>query len=589
MSRFTVLIPVLIILVSAGIALACTTTTTTPTPVPSPTISSTNTLASTQTQAPHPTATATPAPTLTPSATDTALDVDLNIDSPWRDVIVGLSDEELECLRTKVGSELFEDTLNLTFQEVLTERNEVYTEMFGCMPRDTAIETIIDSNYAWLYPDPNDDAKQCARKAFNDIDIVKYMAGAASLFDAEYDARLAYLIVHDRIEPCQYVTSYDFTEVAPYSEVLWHHPDNLAIPRLILDGTVYVESAEGDLYALDAATGTIKWSQDIDGDEDPVIAIKLTSSDGVLYALTHFDNLYAIDMESGALLWDYSSYEEIDFTPVVYDGVVYFWEDHTVLHAIDASTGESLWQYDSHCWQSQSPAVQDGMIYTDFCDEELYVIDASNGKPVPYIDKPVWKHETTYMNSNSRTSLLTDGLRYSLYRDEIFAYNQITGEEIWGYEIDYHSFQLAQIVDGIIYQWSQGDAPVYALSASNGELVWEYQTSAWNSELAVVNGIAYLTTQDGRIHALQGTTGELLWEFSTLSLGELNSSQITPIVSDGVVYIASNHSRLYALDALNGELLWYSLLRGTVIDDIIVADGVVYTAQYEGVYAFKGP
>lgn len=545
MFRFTTLTSALLVSVSAGIVLTCTTTT--PTPVPSPTISSTNTPAPIQTQAPAPTATATPAPMLTPSATATALDVDLNIDSPWRDVIVGLSDEELECLRTKVGSELFEDALNLTFQEVLTERNEVYTEMFGCMPRDTAIETIIDSSYAWLYPDPNDDAKQCARKAFNDIDIVKYMGGSASLFDAEYEARLAYLIVHDRIEPCQYVTSYDFTEVAPNPEVLWHHPDNLAIPRLILDGTVYVESAEGDLYALDATTGNIKWSQNIDGDEDPVIAIKLTSSDGVLYALTHFDNLYAIDMESGALLWDYSSYEEIDFTPVVYDGVVYFWEDHTVLHAIDASTGESLWQYDSHCWQSQPPVVEEGMIYADFCADELYVIDASNGKPVPNSAETT---DTTYTDSTSHSGLL---------------------------------------VDGIIYQWSQGDAPVYALSASNGELVWEYQTSAWNSELAVVNGIAYLTTQDGRIHALQSTTGELLWEFSTLSLGELNSSQITPIVSDGVVYIASNHSRLYALDALNGELLWYSLLRGTVIDDIVVADGVVYTAQYEGVYAFKGP
>ena len=72
-----------------------------------------------------------------------------------------------------------------------------------------------------------------------------------------------------------------------------------------------------------------------------------------------------------------------------------------------------------------------------------------------------------------------------------------------------------------------------------------------NSSPAVVNGVVYFGSNDGKVYAVNASTGALLWSYRTA--GFAGSS---PAVANGVVYVGSWDCKVYALNASTGALLW---------------------------------
>jgi outer membrane protein assembly factor BamB len=123
-------------------------------------------------------------------------------------------------------------------------------------------------------------------------------------------------------------------------------------PALDHTGTLYIGSFDSNLYALNAATGVLKWkfatgdhiysSPALDEDaQGHLRAIYVGSTDGQLYALS----------PSGHLLWSYDTGDVIRSSPVVGfapDGVhkiVYVGAGNGTLYAINASDGTRRWSF----------------------------------------------------------------------------------------------------------------------------------------------------------------------------------------------------------------------------------------------------
>ena len=86
-------------------------------------------------------------------------------------------------------------------------------------------------------------------------------------------------------------------------------------------------------------------------------------------------------------------------------------------------------------------------------------------------------------------------------------------------------------------------------SANVGTLVknWSYATgNVIESSPTIVNGVLYITSEDGHLYALNSTTGTLLWSNGGLMYGGAAAS---PAVANGVVYFAQNARGVYALNA----------------------------------------
>ena len=97
----------------------------------------------------------------------------------------------------------------------------------------------------------------------------------------------------------------------------------------VAGGVVYVGSMDDKLYALDAVTGTHKWSYATGGYiySSPAVA------NGVVYVGSWDGGLYALDAVTGALKWSYFTRRGvIQSSPAVANGVVYIGstDDHNV-------------------------------------------------------------------------------------------------------------------------------------------------------------------------------------------------------------------------------------------------------------------
>ena len=80
---------------------------------------------------------------------------------------------------------------------------------------------------------------------------------------------------------------------------------------------------------------------------------------------------------------------------------------------------------------------------------------------------------------------------------------------------------------------------------------WSFATgNGVISSPAVVNGVAYFGSYDGKVYAFNGATGAELWSFDTT--GGIDSS---PAVAGGVVYVGS-YFGVYAIKAATGTKLW---------------------------------
>lgn len=126
-------------------------------------------------------------------------------------------------------------------------------------------------------------------------------------------------------------------------------------PSIGSDGTVYASSFDGQLYALDPATGLQKWTYMtgdhiyagtalIDDRQGITQRIILASTDGSVYCLN----------PSGALLWRYDTGDAIRSSPAVGEApdgeqrqIVYVGSSDGKLYAINADNGKRRWSFDT--------------------------------------------------------------------------------------------------------------------------------------------------------------------------------------------------------------------------------------------------
>ncbi len=148
---------------------------------------------------------------------------------------------------------------------------------------------------------------------------------------------------------------------------------------MVVDGTVYVGSTDGNVYALNAETGAVVWTFQTEGRIRTTPAV----ADGTLYAGSWDGHLYAIDIQSGTEKWQFDmahKYIKINSSPIVADGVVFAGGRDQNMYGINASTGEKIWSfYYSKEWVESTPALAEGMIFVgSSMDYRLYALDTSD-------------------------------------------------------------------------------------------------------------------------------------------------------------------------------------------------------------------
>ncbi|MDI1454252.1 PQQ-binding-like beta-propeller repeat protein [Streptomyces sp. ATE26] len=331
--------------------------------------------------------------------------------------------------------------------------------------------------------------------------------------------------------------------------------DDFLSSPVLADGSVYIASSGGRVFALDAATGTTRWTYitrgRVDCGSSPVVA------DGTVYIGSDHGLVYALDVATGTEQWTYATHDDRFSSPTVVGGAVYVGSDERKVYALDAATGTERWVQTMRGRVSSSPAVADGSVFFSSSDGRVYALNAITGTVR-------WIHRADAYESSSPA--VADGSIYFSSGDGLFyALDASTGAERWTHPVDSASSSSPAIVDGTVYVGCLGDRLLYALDATTGAKQWVitshddsrtpeddgdaivYDDDVLSSPV-VVKGIVYITSHDGKkLHALDAVTGDEQWAHASRD-GLLNA----PAVADGTVYITGEGGRVYSLDAATG-------------------------------------
>lgn len=190
----------------------------------------------------------------------------------------------------------------------------------------------------------------------------------------------------------------------------------------IVEGTVYVGSGDGNVYALDAASGALRWKFRTGN----VVHASPAIAEGVVYIGSWDSYFYAIDAKSGQERWRFKTGDDheianqvgIQSSAMIANGVVYFGCRDSNLYALDAGSGAKRWAYSNKgSWVISTPIAKDGTLYFATSDSGLFhAVDAKTGALKyslsfhhwPMFSSPAIAGRNLYIGSHAGTLVAID-------------------------------------------------------------------------------------------------------------------------------------------------------------------------------------
>lgn len=329
-------------------------------------------------------------------------------------------------------------------------------------------------------------------------------------------------------------------------------------------GLVYFSSVDGKVYAVDAASGTEKWSFTTQGERrftapgihgaiprtermpDPfdVFLSSPTIVDGVLYIGSGDQHVYALDAATGALKWRFATGDVVHASPAVANGMVIVGSWDANVYAIDAQTGHERWRYvtgkDTAIYNqvgiASSAAVAGGMVFVGGRDGHFHVVDLATGALK-------WKHNNrggwTIASPAVRDGVVyfptSDGTRFK-------ALDAATGTVRFDLENKAVSFSSPAIAGNTVY-YGTSDGFVHAVDLRTGKAVAQFQTDGSKANLAPWQDSTG-RFQSGRMYPDRTLDGMMIGMRTMFTVGSVLSS---PAIVDGVLYVGSTDGHVYAL------------------------------------------
>lgn len=160
-------------------------------------------------------------------------------------------------------------------------------------------------------------------------------------------------------------------------------PDNptfnhRAATPLLHEGTLYVGSADGGLYAVDPATGTVRWRYDAGA---PVYGGARPHGPDALLFGTMDGSVIRLDLRTRHETLRVRTGGGVVTTPVVAGDRLVVGSRDYLLHAFDLQ-GNPAWKYSYwFSWIESTPALQDGLLYLGGSDyARVSAIDPATGR-----------------------------------------------------------------------------------------------------------------------------------------------------------------------------------------------------------------
>jgi len=287
----------------------------------------------------------------------------------------------------------------------------------------------------------------------------------------------------------------------------------------VAKGLVLFAKRNGALVALDAAKGTPRWSVSTGaalpfpwGREgwDFYISSPTIAGDLAIFAAAD-GNVYALETATGKERWRHSTGTLIRSSPAVAQGYVVVGGADGYVYALDLADGKRRWRgetegatldsekegFDRKTIQG-SPAIAGGKVYVGSRDAHLYAFDLKTGKQLWRAGKPAPWVVTSPVVWGGRIYFGSSDGQY------VAAVDPDSGKRVWLVRTPDNVIASPVLADSILYV-ADMSGNLFALDAATGAERWRTSVGARVfSTPALTDGALYLGADDGAVYAIRG-------------------------------------------------------------------------------------
>jgi len=377
----------------------------------------------------------------------------------------------------------------------------------------------------------------------------------------------------------------------------------VASSPIVADGTLFIGSNDGNVYALDVATGAQRWKTKTGGR----VASSAAVANGRVFIESYDSQLYALDAATGDVRWKFKTDGERRFTakhlhgaepaaelmadpfdfylssPAVQNGVVYFGSGDGNIYAVDAAAGTLEWKFKTGDVVHASPTLAGGTLFIGSWDSYFYALDAASGREK-------WRFKTgedhTIYNQVGiqSSAVVANGVVYFGCRDsKLYALDASTGKERWSFSNKGSWVIATPIVSGGTLYFSTSDSGMFhAVEAASGKPIYSLKFT-WPSfsSPTIAHDVLYIGTHAGKLLAVDLKARKPAWEFVTDGVRENGARYIKP---DGTPNYEAAFGRFFHDDMVIGVDRMMSI--GAVLSSpVVVGDMVLFGSMDGNVYA----
>ncbi len=346
-------------------------------------------------------------------------------------------------------------------------------------------------------------------------------------------------------------------------------------PTVGADGTIYVGSDDGHLYAINPGDGTQKWKYPASGSIGAVRSQPAIGNGGVIYFGSDDGKLYAVS-PAGTLINSFAiatdDAEPVHSPVIGAGGKVYVGSDNSKFYGFDSTLTTKEWEFTaagpiSYGRPARNPALgPEGIIYLSHrsgVNGRVYALNPVQRELDPtgagFVDGANEEWEFNIIDGNDSMPGI-DPVTGTIYSDSFG--NKIVaitpaGSQDWEFVFGF-DFDSTPVVgvDGTVY-FGADDNNLYAINPedrNNGEIFptlreWTFATGGAvdNTPAIAPDGTILVVSRDSTLYAVN-PDGTEKWNFPiSANVGLPNSSPT--VGNQGVVYVGSfGDNQLYALN-----------------------------------------
>lgn len=331
---------------------------------------------------------------------------------------------------------------------------------------------------------------------------------------------------------------------------------------VVADGRIFTLDSRAQVVATSSAGQTL-WARDLtpaSDNSDDATGGGLAVGGGMLFVTSGFGTLTALDAASGKVKWQQELEAPATGAPTVKNGIVYVTDKGNIAWGVNASDGKVKWRLTGTPSQDgvvgvSSPAITDRLAILPFTSGELVaalpkggvrtwsalvtgerlgraysIVTDITGEPVVkgdviYSGNPVGRTVALSMSGEQIWSapdgavgpVWVSGGSVFLINDEaqLVRLDAATGERIWGVPLPYYTKSKAKRRKAIYANFgpvlaggrlwvASSDGVMRGFDPKNGSLVANAAIPGGAATRpSIVNGVAYVVSRDGKLLALR--------------------------------------------------------------------------------------